>query len=99
VTDKMGRPIAGVPVQVFNFDSRRHEFETSKFSETITSRDGSYDLDGLPAQQYIVAVNGEKSKDGLDYPPTFYQGASRRELAQRISLGDAEFFASLALEG
>ena len=90
VRDNQGAPVADVPVQVFNFDERRQEFETLKFAESKTGPDGVYDIGGLPAQDYIVGINAEKYHDSIAYAPTYFGGAREREEAQRVTLKEGE---------
>jgi len=89
VKDNEGRAVAGVLVQVFNFDKRRNEFETLKFAEAKTGDDGSYDIGGLPPQEYILGVNAEKYHDRIAYPPAYYGSTARNE-AKPITLKEAE---------
>jgi hypothetical protein len=74
---------------VFNFNDYLKEFDSSKFAQAVTSQDGTYDIGGLPPQDYILGVNAEKYDDKLAYPPAYYGLATRNE-AKRISLKDAE---------
>jgi hypothetical protein len=89
VTDKDGHPIAGVPVQVFDFFAARKEFNWLKFAEAVTSQDGSYDIGRLPPQDYVLGVNAQTFHDDTAYPPAYY-GSITRDDAKRISLKEAE---------
>jgi hypothetical protein len=89
VSEKDGHVIAGVPVQVFVFDELRREFESGKTAEAVSLQDGTYDIGGLPPQDYIVGVNADKYSDKLAYPPTFY-GSNTRDSAARIGLKEAQ---------
>ena len=50
-----GKPVAGVPVEAFAFD-RRGQLEGLSFRDAVTGTDGSYEIDALPAQDYVVGV-------------------------------------------
>jgi hypothetical protein len=89
VRDPDGKPVAGVSVQVFVFDSRG-QLETRKFSEATTGPDGKYEINALPAQEYIVGINGEKYSDRGAYPPVFYSQTEDRDSAARVAVGEME---------
>lgn len=89
VRDAKGTGIPNIPVEAFAIDSK-NEPESMALRKATSDAAGHYDIGQLPAREYIVAVNGAKYEDKVNYPPTFYPVGSRRDLAQRISLGSAE---------
>lgn len=84
-----GKPIPGIPVQAFVFDNRG-QLETLKFREALTRLDGTYEIDALPSQEYVVGINAEKYHDRIAYSPLFYPQTSDRNSAARIKLGEME---------
>jgi hypothetical protein len=84
-----GEPVAGVPVEAFAFD-KRGQLETLRFREAVTKADGSYEIDALPAQDYVVGINGEKYHDRLAYSPLFYSQSRIRDSATRITIGEMQ---------
>jgi hypothetical protein len=89
VRDEAGKPIQGVPVQAFAMDSKG-EIDTQPYLEATTDKDGRYTIAPLPAQEYVVGVNGEEYHDRLAYPPDYYPNTGRRDEATRLVLGEAE---------
>jgi hypothetical protein len=89
VRDAAGKLIGGVPVQAFTIDSKG-EIESQPYLEATTDQDGRYTISPLPAQNYVIAVNGEEYTDRLAYPPDFYPNTDRRDEAARITVGEAE---------
>jgi len=75
-----GKPIEGVPVQVFTKD-RHGEIDHSPLRQEKTDANGHYALSGLPAGEFVVAVNGEKYDDRTAWPPRFYPGTPNRDSA------------------
>ncbi len=86
VTDEDGKPLAAVPVQAFNFDSRLGGLETSPFREAKTDAEGRYEIAGLPSQDYVVGVNGKKYSDELAYPRVYYPGTKDALAAKRVNV-------------
>ena len=78
-----GEPIAGIPVQAFIKD-RLGEFDGSALREHKTDRQGRYLLRGLPPGDVMIAVNGDRYKDPLAWPPTFYRNGGDRETAETV---------------
>jgi hypothetical protein len=93
-----GTPVSGVKVAVFNRDPHTRAFNNLPFKETVTAPDGTYDLGGLPPQDYILAVNGARYRDEGLYSPSFYGAASARENASVIALADREVRYGIDLE-
>jgi carboxypeptidase family protein len=98
VREVSGTPVSGVKVAVFNRESRTNAFDTLPFKEVVTAADGNYDLGGLPAQDYILAVNGAKYRDEGPYPPSFYGATSERDQAKVIPLADGQVRSGTDLE-
>lgn len=89
VHDAAGQPVVGIPVQVFVFDSRG-QLETLAFREAKTGADGKYEINALPAQEYVAGINAEKYHDRIAYPPLLYPQTRDRDSASRIRLGEQE---------
>lgn len=89
VRDGAGRLVAGVPVQAFTFDDRG-QLEAGPFREGKTGADGQYEINALPAQDYVVGINAEKYHDRIAYPPLLYPQTRDRSAASRIKLGERE---------
>jgi hypothetical protein len=89
VRDPNGLPLPGIPVQAFAFD-QKSELQSMPLHEAMTDKDGRYALKGLPGGWYVIGVNGEKYRDRLPYPPTFYPRAKRSENAERVFLAELE---------
>ncbi len=89
VRNAQGKLLAGVPVQVFAV-GKDGEISYSPLREQKTGGDGTYLLRGLPAGEFIVGVNGEKSSDRFPWPPAFYPGTDDRDQAARLHLGRGE---------
>ncbi len=85
VSDENGKPLQGVPVQVFQPD-RKGEMDSSPLRESLTDNSGNYSIHGLPAGDYFIGINGEKYSDKLPFPPTFYPAVHRRGQASKITL-------------
>jgi hypothetical protein len=60
------------------------------FREAKTGADGKYEINALPAQEYVVGINAEKYHDRIAYPPMLYRQARDRDAASRIRLGEQE---------
>jgi hypothetical protein len=84
-----GHPIAGVSVQAFEI-KENGDVETSSYREAITDAAGGYVIDSLPAQEYVIGVNGHKHSDRLPYAPIFYPQTETRDKAVRIKLAEGE---------
>jgi hypothetical protein len=80
-----GKPIEGVPVQVFTKD-QRGELDHSPLRQEKTDGNGRYSLSGLPAGGFVVGVNGEKYDDRVAWPPRFYPGTSDRDSGSWLQL-------------
>jgi hypothetical protein len=89
VRNSTGQPVAGLAVQVFARD-HRGELDTSAFREATTGTDGTYEINALPAQEYIVGINAEKYRDSASYRPLYYPQTAHRDAASRILLGEME---------
>ncbi|MBI4904425.1 MAG: carboxypeptidase regulatory-like domain-containing protein [Acidobacteria bacterium] len=76
VTDADGRPLAGVPVQVFGKDRRPADWGSRPLQQAISGADGQYTLENVPEGQFLVGVNGRKYEDENAWHPTFYPNAS-----------------------
>jgi hypothetical protein len=67
-------------------DFNGKDFDSKPFAEANTDGDGTYDVGGLPPQQYIVGINAKKYADELAYAPQYFGGTSERENATRVNL-------------
>ena len=84
VRDLSGKPIAGVAVDAY--PQEREEFASSFFRRAITDSNGLYTMHGLPANRYLVGINGDTYEDISPYPPVFYPAAGSQAVASPIDL-------------
>lgn len=96
VRNSEGKPLAGVPVEAFIPD-RKGEMASSPLREEKTDSEGRYLLSGLPPGPVLVAVNGDKYRDKVPWPPTFYPGATHRKEATPIQLGSGQVLDGIQL--
>lgn len=81
VRNQAGEPLKGAVVQAFEFD-RKGKRESTPLRTAMSSGDGSYSLDRLPAADYVVGVNAEPYADRSPYPPTVYKA--------RVHVGESQ---------
>jgi hypothetical protein len=80
------KPMSGVTVQAFAFDSKNNR-ESSPLRTTTTASDGTYTLDHLPPGSYAIGVNARTYNDEDAYPPTLYSGGTAVYLTESGALG------------
>jgi hypothetical protein len=85
VRDSGGKPLSGVTVQAFAFDSK-NERESSPLRTATTDSDGRYTLDRVPPGPYAIGVNARRYNDENAYPPTLYAGGSALYVAESHSV-------------
>jgi len=97
VTGPDGKPLEGVPVQVFA-KNKRGEIDMSPLREQRSAAHGSYVLTGLPPGEFVVGVNGAKYEDKFPWPPSFYRGTSDRDTASKLTIGRGQNQTGIDLE-
>ncbi len=83
--DQGGRPLAGVPVQLF---ATRNTFdgEANPLLQDTTDDLGRFHLKGAPPGEVLIGVNAAPDIDANPWLPTFYPGTRTREAAKTVKL-------------
>ena len=89
VRDANRRPLSGVTVQGFAFDTKNNR-ESSPLRTAKTTSDGTFTLEPLPAGNYAVGVNAKLYDDDDAYPPTLYLDGRGTYLAESATLSNID---------
>ncbi|MGJ5817154.1 carboxypeptidase regulatory-like domain-containing protein [Paludibaculum fermentans] len=78
VRNAAGDPLSGVTVQSFSFNEKG-ERESRPLRTAKTDDRGRYQIEPLPAGDYVIGVNAEKYRDADPFPPTVFgdQGSTK----------------------
>lgn len=85
-----GKPIEGVTVQAFGFDSHGKR-ESSPLRTGVSGVDGKYSIEPLPSGKYVVGINASTHEDESPYRPTVYDGGMAMAVAESRSIEGVDF--------
>ena len=91
IFDADGQPVAdSVQVSVVTLASAEKNFALAK-SRSDYTKNGHFEIDGLPPGQYVLGVNiADPPEGGSAYSPTYFPAGSELRGAAVITLGEGE---------